>query len=175
MAIGSLLEMLAPTACVGPPVLGETIPWKQVEGHFLRVRWCSFFASIEGGAIKADSPRAYAALEVECPNLTADALIVVTSKADFKHLWELYRVRQVADDEEVLLVYAPADQKRFWEQIRMLLPCLDIMVYPKGHYRQAYSPGFKPRDWAAWYRPKARWQPFELEGGTQEERQQMSL
>jgi hypothetical protein len=162
MVIESLLEMLAPTTYEGPPVLGKTISWRQVEGHFLRVRWCNFFASIEDGTIKADPIGAYAALEVECPGLTVDAVIVVSSKADFRHLWELYKERQVADDEEVLLTYAPADQKRFWEPVRMLLPCLDIMVYPKGHLKQAYSPEFRPRSWAAWYRARARWRPFDL-------------
>jgi hypothetical protein len=162
MALKSLLEMLEPTACKGPPVLGEAIPWKQVEGHFLRVRWCNFFASIEDGTIKADPIGAYAALEVECPSLTGDAVIVVSSKADFRHLWELYKERQVADDEEVLLSYAPADQKRLWEPIRMLLPCIDIMVYPKGHLKQAYDPKFKPQSWAAWNQEGARWRPLDL-------------
>jgi hypothetical protein len=161
MALKSLLEMLEPTACKEPPVLGEAIPWKQVDGHFLRVRWCSFFASIEDGTIKADPMGAYAALEVECPSLTGDAVIVVSSKADFRHLWELYKERQVADDEEVLLVYAPVDQKRVWELIRTLLPCLDIMVYPKGHLKEAYDPKFRPQSWAAWYRARARWSPSE--------------
>jgi hypothetical protein len=161
MAVKSLLEMVAPTVCMGPPVLGETIPWKQVEGHFLRAKWCSFFASIEDGAIKAAPIGAYAALEVECPSLTADALIVVTSKADFRHLWELYEERQVAGNEEVLLSYAPADQKRLWEPIRMLLPCLDIMVYLKGHFKEAYDPKFRPQNWAVWNQERARWKPFE--------------
>lgn len=162
MAMESLLEVLSPTSYGGPPVLGEDIPWKQVEGHLLRVRWCSFFASIEDGTVKLDEPGAYAALVVESPSLTGEALIAVSSKADFRHLWELYKERQVADDEEVLLSYAPADQKRFWEPIRMLLPCLDIMVYPKGHLKQAYNPRFKPQSWAAWNQARARWRPFDL-------------
>jgi hypothetical protein len=161
MALESLLEMLKPTACKGPPVLGEAIPWKQVEGHFLRVRWCSFFASIEDGTINAAPIGAYAALEVECPSLTGDAVIVVSSKADFRHLWELYKERQVADDEEVLLTYAPVGQKISWGLIRMLLPCLHIMVYPKGHLEEAYDPKFRPQSWAAWNQERARWRPFE--------------
>jgi hypothetical protein len=161
MALKSLLEILEPPTCNDPPVLGEAIPWKQVEGHFLRVKWCSFFASIEDGAVKTDPTGAYAALEVECPSLTGDAVIVVSSKADFRHLWELYKERQVADDEEVLLTYAPVDQKGSWGLMRTLLPCLHIMVYPKGHLKEAYDPRFEPKSWAAWYRPKARWSPFE--------------
>ena len=161
MALKSPLEMLEPTACNEPPVLGEAIPWKQVEGHFLRVRWCSFFASIEDGAIKADPTGAYAALEVESPSLIGDAVIVVSSKADFRHLWELYKERQVADDEEVLLTCAPVDQKGSWGLIRMLLPCLHIMVYPKGHLKEAYDPKFRPHSRAAWNQARARWSPFD--------------
>jgi len=161
MALKSLLEMLEPTTCKEPPVLGEAIPWEQVEGHFLRVKWCSFFASIEDGTIKADPIGAYGALEVECPSLTGDAVIVVSSKADFRHLWELYKERQVADDEEVLLRCTPVDQKRFGRLIGVLLPCLDIMVYPKGHFRQAYNPRFRPQSRAAWNRARARWKPSE--------------
>jgi hypothetical protein len=161
MALRSLLEMLESTTCKGPPVLGEAIPWKQVEGHFLRVRWCSFLASIEDSTIKADQIGAYAALEVECPSLTGDAVIVVSSKADFRHLWELYKERRVADDEEVLLVHVPVDEKRTGTLIATLLPCLDIMVYPKGHFRQAYNPLFTPQSWAAWNQARARWSPSE--------------
>ena len=128
MTLKSLLDMLELRACKEPPVLGEAIAWKQVEGHFVRVRWCSFFASIENGTIKEAPIGAYAALEVECPSLTGDAVIVVSSKADFRHLWELHKERQVADDEGVLLTCAPVDQKGSWGLIRMLLPCLDIMV-----------------------------------------------
>jgi len=161
MALESLLEMLEPTAHKEPPVLGKAIPWKQVEGQFLRVRWCSFFASIEDGTIKADPTGAYAALEVECPSLTDNAVIVVSSKDDFRHLWELYKERQVEDDEEVLLTCTPVDRKGSWGLIRMLLPCLDIMVYPKGHLKEAYDPKFRPKSWEAWNRARGRWSPFE--------------
>jgi hypothetical protein len=163
MAQKSLLEMLEPTTCKEPPVLGEAIPWKQVEGQFLRVRWCSFFASIQDGTIEPAPMGSYAALGVECPSLTGEAFIVVSSKVDFRHLWELYKQRQVADDEEVLLSYAPVDQKRLGRLIGMLLPCLDIMVYPKGHFEEMYDPNFKPQSSATWSRPRARWKPSEPE------------
>ena len=79
----------------------------------------------------------YAARAVECPSLAAEAFIVVSSEVDFRHFWELYKKRQVADDEEVLLSHVPVDQKRTGRLIAMLLPYLDIMVYPKGHFKQA--------------------------------------
>ncbi|MDM8000021.1 MAG: hypothetical protein QUS33_08485 [Dehalococcoidia bacterium] len=162
MSLGSLLqEVLDPPPLRQPLVLGEAIPWRKVEGHFLCVRWCSFFATIEDGAIEADPEGAYAVLGVESPALSDEAIIVVSSKTDFRHLWELYRERRVADDEEVLLIYSPADPKRVWEPLRRGLPCLDIMVYPKGHCREAYDPQFVPRSWAAWHRERARWKPFQ--------------
>jgi len=178
MVLESLLEMLEPTACKEPPVLGRGIPWKQVEGQFLRVRWCVFFASIQDGAIEPDPMGSYAALGVECPTLTGEAFIVVSSEGDFRHLWELYRERQVADDEEVLLIHVPVDQKRLTRLL--LLPCLDILVYPKGHFEEAYdpefrpqyraAPEFRPQTWAAWNQERARWKPWE---GTQEEGQRI--
>jgi hypothetical protein len=159
MAIESLLETLAPTVCKESPVLGKAIPWKQVEGQFLRVKWCRLFASIQDGTIKPDPTGSYAALGVECPSLAGEAFIVVSSEVDFRHLWELYAQRRVADDEEVLLSHVPVDEKRLGRMIATLLPCLDIMVYPRGHLKQAYDPEFRPRSWAAWNRERARWRP----------------
>lgn len=160
MAIGSLLEILAPTVCKESPVLGRAIPWKQVEGHFLRVRWCRLFASIQDGTVNPDPMGSHAALGVECPNISGEAYIVVSNEVDFRHLWELYTQRSVADDEEVLLCHVPVDEKRLGKLIGALLPCLDIMVYPKGHLEQAYDPQFRPRSWAAWNQERARWRPF---------------
>jgi hypothetical protein len=160
MAMESLLEVLSPTSYGGPPVLGEDIPWKQVEGHLLRVRWCSFFASIEDGMVKLDEPGAYAALVVESPSLTGEALIAVSSKADFRHLWELYKERQVADDEEVLLFHNPLGKKRLGKLGKLMksfLPCLDILVYPKGHLEEMYDITLHPPNAIAWFRDRAKW------------------
>jgi len=125
------------------------------------VRWCIFFASIQDGAIQSDQTGSYAALGVECPTLTREALIVVSNEIDFRHLWELYEDRLVADDEEVLLVHVPADHEGIGRLVAKSLPCLDIMVYPKGHFKQAYDPGFWTLDWAAWREESARWEPSE--------------
>ncbi len=144
-----------------PPTLGKEIPWKRVEGELLRVKSCHFVASIENGVVKAAPVGAYGVLVVECPNLTGEALIMVSQKVDFKHLWELYKERQVADDEEVLLGYAPVGERGLGRLVRMFLPCLDIMVYPRGHLEEIYDPKFKPQSGADWYRVRARWKPSE--------------
>jgi hypothetical protein len=159
MAVKSLLEMLEPTACKESPVLGEAIPWKQVEGQFLRVRWCRLFASIRGGMIKPAPMDAYAALGVECPSLIGEAFIVVSNEVDFRHLWDLYEQRRVADDEEVLLSHVPVDDKGFGRLMVMALPCLDIMVYPKGHFKEAYDLEFRPLSRSVWNTARARWKP----------------
>ena len=165
--------MLEPTACKEPPVLGEAIPWKQVEGHFLRVRWCRLFASIRDGTIKPAQTDAYAALRVECPSLIGEAFIVVSSEVDFSHLWDLYERRRVADDEEILLTHVPVDTRGFGRLIRMLLPCLDIMVYPKGHLEEAYAPEFRPLSRPVWNTARARWKPFQRLESTQVESQRI--
>jgi len=85
---------------------------------------------------KPDPMGSYAALEVERPSLAGQAFIVVSNEVDFRHLWELYKQRRVADDEEVLLGYAPVDQKRLGRLMGVSLPCLDIMVYPKATLRR---------------------------------------
>ena len=162
-----------PPAVKGPPVLGESIPWRRVEGHYLRVRWCTFLASIEDGTFRPTPMGSYAALGVECPSLAIEAFIVVSNHVDFLHLWELYVQRQVADDEEVLLVYAPVTQARPGTPIGMSLPCLDIMVYPKGHLEQAYDPEFSPLSREVWLQEKARWKPLERRKSVQDGRQRI--
>ena len=141
-----------------PPTLGKDVPWKQVEGQLLRVKSHLFVASMQDSKVKAPPVGAYAALEVECAEPTGDALIMVSHKLDFKHLWELYKERKVLDDEEVLVAYAPVG-RGIGRAARMFLPCLDIMVYPKGWLEEACDPTFKPKNTAEWFQERARWRP----------------
>ena len=98
---------------------------------------------------------------------------MVSSEVDFRHLWDLYEQRRVADDEEILLTHVPVDNKGFGRLIRMLLPCLDIMVYPKGHLEEAYDPEFRPLSRPVWNTARARWKPFQRLESTQVESQRI--
>jgi hypothetical protein len=141
------------------PTLGKEIPWERVKGHIFRVKSCHFFASIENGTVKAPPVGAYAVLVVECPkcpSLTGEALVMVSHKVDFKHLWELYKQRQVADDEEVMVGYGPVGERGLGKLFRTFLPFLTIWAVPKGHFDELYDPAFKPTT-TDWYRNRAKW------------------
>jgi hypothetical protein len=143
------------------PVLGKQIAWETVEGECFRVKAFSKFASIRGCRVNQPLvPFLYALLTVECPKLPGEASILVSNRVDFKHLWELYEERKVGDDEEVLLFYNPLGKKRLGKLGKMMksfLPCLDILVYPKGHLEEMYDRTFHPPNAIAWFRDRAKW------------------
>jgi hypothetical protein len=143
------------------PVLGKQIAWETVEGECFRVKAFSESASIRGRRVNQPLvPFLYALLTVECPKLPGEASILVSNRVDFKHLWELYEERKVGDDEEVLLFYNPLGKKRLGKLGKMMksfLPCLDILVYPKGHLEEMYDRTFHPPNAIAWFRDRAKW------------------
>jgi hypothetical protein len=147
------------------PVLGKQIAWETVKGDCFRVKGFSKFASMTGRRVNQPSvPFLYALLTVECPKLPGEASILVSNKVDFKHLWELYEERRVGDDEEVLLFYHPLGKKRLGKLGRLMksfLPCLDILVYPKGHLEEMYDKTFHPPNAIAWFRDRAKWEAAE--------------
>jgi hypothetical protein len=143
------------------PLLGKQIAWDTVKGECFRVKGFTRFASIADRRVNQPLvPFLYALLTVECPKLRGEASILVSNRVDFKHLWELYEERRVGDDEEVLLFYNPLREKRLGKlgkRMKSFLPCLDILVYPKGHLEEMYDKTFRPPNAIAWFRDRAKW------------------
>ena len=86
---------------------GKSIPWKTIEQEPLRITHFTPLVNIENRKVKSHSLGPYAFLAVESPKLNSEALLPVGHRVDFQNLWEVFKERGVAEDEEVLVFYAP--------------------------------------------------------------------
>ena len=123
-------------------MIGRNIPWADIKGEFLRVELFLPLSTIEGKEIKSLSlfeARAY--LKVHSPHLKyegANVYLPVLHKLDFRHLWELYQVRSVLPEEEVLVIYKPSEEG-FRKLFGKTFPHLFIEVRPRGSLEEIYN------------------------------------
>lgn len=144
---------------LGPPLLGKDIAWKAIVGFALLVKYFTPLAEIEKGKVVNDAKFSpYALLEVECPEFKTPEKgmqLPVVHKVDFAHLWELYRGRGVADDEEVIVGYTPPETT--WLKIfGKTIPHLRILVSPRGNLDKVLNGKELPSIIAEWHPIKGR-------------------
>jgi hypothetical protein len=113
--------------------IGKNIPWETIEGKHCRVKHFTPWANVEAGKVKAfSSSMPYALLVVECPKVFQEASLSVDHKLDFLNLWEIFMVRGVKAEEEILVVYAPLKRSAVTRLFSGIFPKLIIYIYPKG-------------------------------------------
>ena len=140
------------------PIIGKHVPWKAVEGHFLRVTRFIPMATVEKDKVKAFTGGPYAGLEVECLGLPVQgAYLPVVHREDFRRLWRAFEERHVAPAEELLVVYEPS---KAWI-VRAFQPTLHVFVYPQGSLERLQgalsTPGGGREKWDSLPRPVAEW------------------
>ena len=142
-------------------LIGRGIPWKAIEQEPLRITHFTPLVNIENHKVKSHSLGPYAFLAVESPKLNSEALLPVGHRVDFQHLWEVFKQRGVAEDEEVLVFYAPIKRK-WYKWASSFLPKLHIFIFPKGHLEEIHNPNFKPDNARSWFKPIAEWRPDKM-------------
>ena len=136
-------------------LIGKDIPWESIEKEDLRVIHFAPLAEVRDSKIKGPlGLLPYGLLTVESPLIPREATLPVTHKVDFHNLWDIFKVRGVNPDEEVLVFYAPSSG--FLSRIK---PKLHIFIYPKGHQEEIHNPDFKTKDPQSWFKPIAEWRP----------------
>lgn len=127
-------------------LIPRDISWKSIEGQGFRVETFLPLAYIEAGKIKEPVKfMPYATLFVESPyfdslamKISGSKMILVCHKLDFCHLWELYKEREVQDNEEVIVSYSPPEQ-RILRLFGGMMPHIRVQVMPKGTIETIYN------------------------------------
>jgi len=100
---------------------------------------------IEGSEVKTFSKGVpYAAIEIEAPAFPEPAAAFITHKEDFQHLWYVFEVRGVADDEEVIVVWSKSALKGVARWFSRTMPGLLVWVCPKHAYELMHDRSFRP-------------------------------
>jgi hypothetical protein len=143
--------------------------WRPLDGEMCRViEFTPLSGSVEGGEVKSSSKGLpYASIEIEAPPLPEPTTGFVTHKIDFLHLWEVFQVRGVADDEEVIVIWNKSALRGVHRWLSRIMPGLMVWVCRKHTYDLLHDPNFRPEiETSARYdhaSPIAKWEPDVLQ------------
>jgi len=144
--------------------------WEPLDGEICRViKFTPLAGRIEGTEVKSFTRGLpYASIELESPALAEPTTGFITHKLDFEHLWEVFNVRGVGDDEEVIVIWNKSNLKRAAKLLpRSTMPGLVVWICPRNAYEVMNDETFRPeldglaRHKAA--RPIVEWKPDVLE------------
>jgi len=120
--------------------------WRPLDGQICRViAFRPMAGRVEGTETKSSSRSLpYAAIEIESPVLDEPTTGLITYKLDFRHLWEAFNVRGVADDEEVLVIWNKSNLRRGSRWLARSMPGLVVWICRKPAYQLINDPTFRP-------------------------------
>jgi hypothetical protein len=120
--------------------------WRPLDGEICRViEFRPMAGRVEGTEVKSSSRSLpYAAIEIESPILDEPTTGFITHKLDFRHLWEVFNVRGVSGDEEVLVIWNKSNLRRGMRWSARSMPGLVVWVCRKPAYELISDPTFRP-------------------------------
>ncbi len=120
--------------------------WSRVDNELCLVKSFTPKASVDrnGRVVSASKSEPYAEITFECTGLSELATGFITNRADFLNLWRAFNERGVDDDEEVIVVWNKSNLKAYARLLRVFMPGLVVMVFPKDAYRLWADPSFRP-------------------------------
>jgi hypothetical protein len=88
-------------------LIGKDVSWKDMEWHSLEAVKFLPLSLIENGKVKkANNLLPYGTLRVIDHNQNDNELMLpILHRLDYQHLWELYKERGLASDEQVCVIY----------------------------------------------------------------------
>lgn len=128
------------------PLLGRDTKWDDVDGAILHVINFVPLAQIKKGKVYNDTKHLpLATLKVKSKELPTSVLLPIAHKLDFQHLWQIFKERGVAKNEEVNVVWSTHDYKyKLTRWLRFCMPRLIVRVNHKGAYDLIHSPNSHP-------------------------------
>lgn len=125
------------------PMIGDDVPWNEVEAQVFRVTGYALYASIDGAKIvHIDGRRPYAVLTVQSPAKDGHAHLPLNHRDNFVNFCELLEHGLTADNE-ILVTYMPY-RGRFERFLRSWRPPLRFTVLPKGELERCHAEASRP-------------------------------
>jgi hypothetical protein len=143
--------------------------WRPLDGEMCRATAFTPLAGrVEGSEVKSSSKRLpYASIEIQARPFAERVTGFVTHKDDFQHLWHVFQVRGVADDEEVIVIWNKSALSGVNRWVSRAMPGLMVWVCRRHTYELANDPNFRPElDVSERFdamSPIERWEPSVLQ------------
>ena len=120
--------------------------WQPIEDYPCRVTDFVPMAKVEDGEIIAVPNVPYAAVHLECSELSREAVGYICHRVDFIHLWAVFKERGVEPDEEVIIFWSKRHLTRFAKFLSFFtaMPRLCVMICPKGACELMTDPDCRP-------------------------------
>jgi hypothetical protein len=120
--------------------------WRRLDGEICRViEFRPMAGRVEGTQVKSSSrSMPYAAIQIESSALAEPTTGFITHKVDFQNLWDVFNVRGITDDEEVLVIWNKSNLRRGTRWLARSMPGLVIWICRKPAYELINDPTFCP-------------------------------
>jgi hypothetical protein len=120
------------------PQVGKDFGWAFVEDDYLRIKKIEFFSVLEDNVFARDASGRLARVEVESLNANQYLVVNINRLSDFLFLWYVYKVRSVAEEEEVALHCH--EFRGIIRVFRKPVARFTVCVYPKGTMEELLRP-----------------------------------
>jgi len=154
-------------------VLLKDQDWSVIDSDYCRVsKFSPMGSSVDenGNVHSIDNTTPYASITLENEKLGKNITGYITHKEDFLHLWEAFKERKIADDEEVIIIWTREHykQKNLSKLINSaFLPKIWVMVCRRNSYDLWFNSDFKPelKGESRWEitKPIIEWKPKIME------------
>lgn len=120
--------------------------WRPLDGEICRVtEFRPMAGRVDGTEVRSFSRSLpYAAIDIESPALPEPTTGFITHKLDFRHLWEVFNVRGVAHDEEVIVIWNKSNLRRGTKWLSRSMPGLIVWICRKPAYELMTDRTFRP-------------------------------
>lgn len=117
------------------PLIGRDIPFSAIEDEFCRVvNFGNLSKVVDGKVVPMMKSMPYGYLEIQSKNLPETAMLTLSHKDDYLHVWEFAGKQELLDDVELLVIWTNSHYKKGIGLFKSVLPKLWVLKFHKGYY-----------------------------------------
>lgn len=128
------------------PLIGRDISFSSIDKEVLIAKRFGQLSRVEDGKVHAfDKNMPYGFLEVEGETFEGAAMLTLTHKDDFLHVWQAFEERGIGKDEEALVIWTDSNYKnKVFSAMKATMPKIIVWICPNGAYRIMHESNYKP-------------------------------
>ena len=144
--------------------------WTVIDGEFCKVIEFVQIGVFNNGKVTGiDKTTPYATIKLECKQIPSKIITgLITHKLDFIHLYQAFKERGVAPNEEVIISWSVNHYKSWlYKAFSFMMPKLWVMICKNGAFELMTDPSSRPdlggeARWLA-EKPIIQWKPEVME------------
>lgn len=128
------------------PLIGRDISFSDIDQEVLMITYFGQLSKIVDGKVVAHSKRLpYGYLKVKGTAFKGPAMLAITHKDDFIHVWQALEERGVRDHEEALVVWTNTNYRnKVFKLLSGSMPKLVVWICSEGAHRLMHDNGYRP-------------------------------